>query len=122
MMEHPMFWLWVFTRLGALNQVAFALFLLVTFIGILFSLERALVPVSNTKFPFKIVIFVWSFLLILFVTIPTQKDAAIILGGSIAVDAIKSPVVQSTANKVNELIQGTLDDAINDLRKKKEQK
>lgn len=55
-----------------------------------------------------------------YMLVPGKRDVAIIVGGHLIVEAVKSPIVQDTAMKLNELIQGELDSALDDLRKKKE--
>jgi cytochrome b561 len=53
---------------------------------------------------------------------PGKRDVAIIVGGHLMVEAVKSPVVQETATKLNELIQGELDSALDDLHQKQQTK
>lgn len=69
----------------------------------------------------------WFIFLAIFSTLgylitPNKKDIAIIAGGYVLVEASKSSVVTETAKKLNELIQGELDEALNEMKKKKEKK
>ena len=104
------FLLYLFTRLDALNTVLF-----VFVFCLAFAAGMAVLAVFIEGAQFKPLAITTTAALLFFtllaVAVPTQKDVAIIVGGSMAISAAKSPQAQEIGGLVYDAIKKQLKEA-----------
>jgi len=115
-MTNEVFWLYLFTRLDAIQ----ALLQIASMLGG-FGVGAAWFAVFIDRWngPVKSLTAVWVCVVMLFVMIPTQKDAMFILAGTGVIQAAKTDTAQRLAGKSVAVIEKALDDYLKQTTKEK---
>jgi len=115
-MENEVFWLYLFTRLDAINAILINMSILGGF-GV--GAGWFAVFVDRWKGPVKSMTAVWACAVVLAVMTPTQKDAMFILAGTGVIQAAKTDTAQRLAGKSVAVIEKALDDYLKQTTKEK---
>ena len=115
-MENEVLWLYLFTRLDALRELAIVA---TVFGGSGVGAAWFAVFVDDWKGPVKSLTALWVCVVLCTVAIPTQKDAMFILAGTGVIQAAKTDTAQRLAGKSVAVIEKALDDYLKQTTKEK---
>lgn len=123
------FLLYLFTRLDPILDTLGGFCFAIEILSILLMISYCICTVEMTgrkkeeaeafrnKLPIKSVVSIFILLVCIKTLVPSQKDLAVIVGGSLAIKAVQS----ETASKVMSIINKTLDDEFEKLTSKKKE-
>ena len=117
-MENEILWLYLFTRLNTLREMAIVVVVFGAF-GLLAAWFARFI--DGWKGPVKSLTAVWVCVVLVTVAIPTQKDAMLILAGTGVIQAAKTDTAQRLAGKSVQVIEKALDDYLKQTTKEKSQ-